>query len=411
MKHKIFFWVAIIGCMIFIPACTTVPPSPKYVFLFIGDGMGLAHVTLTEDYLAAKSGIHGSGNVSFTQFPVTGLVTTWSANTLVTCSSAAATALATGHKTNNNMMGIAPDSVTHYSSLAYPLHRAGYKIGITTSVSLDHATPGAFYANALSRGSYYEIAGQAASTGFDFFAGSGFIYPQGKNNDQPDVYEQLTAAGYRLVRGPEGAAQLAAAGAGKTVLTQTEDKDRKSLPYAIDRKEDDLTLPQITQAAIHALYNPQGFFAMIEGGKIDWAAHENDGAAMIHETIDFSEAIKIAVDFYNQHPDETLILVTADHETGGLSLGRAGGQYAVYPLVFDEQQGSLPYKAGAEEVAALQEINSRASCAWTTKGHTGIMVPIYAIGAGSGRFSGKMDNTDIPKRIAELMGVEFSGIK
>ncbi|MDR2359546.1 MAG: alkaline phosphatase [Prevotellaceae bacterium] len=409
MKQKILLVAVVIGCTIF-SACTTTVQHPKYVFLFIGDGMGLAHVTLTEDYIAAKNGIHGNGNVSFTQFPVTGLVTTYSANTLVTCSSAAATALSTGHKTNNNMMGIAPDSVTHFASVTYPLYHAGYKIGVATSVSIDHATPGAFYATSLSRSNYYDIASQAAATGFDFFAGSGFVYPKGKNNDQASIYEQLETAGYRIVRGTEGAAQLDG-GDGKIVLVQAEsEKERRRLPYAIDRKEGDLTLPQITQAAIKALYNPKGFFAMIEGGQIDWAAHANDGATMIHETIDFSEAIKIAVDFYHQHPGETLILVTADHETGGLSLGR-DGKYAVNPLAFDEQQHSLEYESNDSTIAAVQEINSNAFCAWPTKGHTGIMVPIYAIGAGSERFSGKLDNTDIPKRIAELMGVEFSGLK
>jgi alkaline phosphatase len=384
-------------------------PHPKYVFLFIGDGMGLAHVTFTEDYIAAKNGIHGSGNVSFTQFPITGLVTTYSANTLVTCSSAAATALSTGHKTNNNMMGVAPDSVTYFASLTYPLHRAGYKIGIATSVSIDHATPGGFYATSLSRSNYYDIAAQAASSDFEFFAGSGFIYPQGKNNDQPDIYEQLETAGYRLVRGSEGAAQLTG-NAEKTVLVQAEGKDHRALPLAIDRHEDDLTLSQITRAAINTLDNPKGFFAMIEGGQIDWAAHSNDGAAVIHETIDLSEAVKIAVDFYNQHPDETLILVTADHETGGMALGR-DGKYAVNPLAFDEQQRSSAYESNDEKITAIRAINENAFCGWTTRGHTGIMVPIYAMGAGSERFSGKLDNTDIPKRIAALMGVEFSGLK
>ncbi|MDR3351161.1 MAG: alkaline phosphatase [Prevotellaceae bacterium] len=409
MKQKIFLAVALAGCIVF-SACTASVKHPKYVFLFIGDGMGLAHVSLTEDYLAAKNGRHGSGNLSFTQFPITGLVTTYSANTLVTCSSAAATALSTGHKTKNNMMGIAPDSVTYFASLTAPLHRAGYKIGIATSVSIDHATPGAFYATSLSRSNYYEIASQAASSGFDFFAGSGFIYPKGKNNDREDVYQQLETAGYRIVRGAEGAAQLAG-GAEKIVLVQAESvKEHRSLPYAIDRKADDLTLSQITQAAIKTLYNPEGFFAMIEGGKIDWAAHVNDGATVVHETIDFSEAVKMAVDFYRQHPDETLILVTADHETGGLSLGR-DGEYAVRPLAFDGQQHSLEYDPSDEKAAAVEEINNNALCGWTTKGHTGIMVPIYAIGAGSERFSGKLDNTDIPKRIAELTGVAFSGLK
>ncbi|MDR1681397.1 MAG: alkaline phosphatase [Prevotellaceae bacterium] len=382
-------------------------PGPKYVFLFIGDGMGLAHVSLTEAYLAAKDGVHGSGNVSFTSFPVVGLVTTHSANRLVTCSSAAATALATGHKTNNNMLGVAPDSVTRYTALTYPLHKAGYRIGIATSVSIDHATPGGFYAQSVSRNRYYDIGSQAAGTGFEFFAGGGFIYPAGRTGDQPDIYAQLADAGYRIVRGPEGAAELSS-GAGKAVLVQHEGKDNHSLPYAIDRGDDDLTLSQITRAAIRVLDNPRGFFAMIEGGKIDWAGHGNDAATIIHEVVDFSDAIAIAVEFYRRHPDETLILVTADHETGGLALGR-DGSYSLLPTAYDEQSRSID-AAGKDRDAlreAVREIDKKAHVAWTTGGHTGIMVPLYAIGAGSERFAGKLDNTDIPNRILAIMHQEW----
>ncbi|MDR0667022.1 MAG: alkaline phosphatase [Prevotellaceae bacterium] len=403
MKRNFIFsaWLLCSFFLFFGCRTTTDAPRPKYVFLFIGDGMGLAYVTLTETWLAARDGEHGSGNVSFTSFPVTGLVTTHSANRLVTCSSAAATAMSTGYKTNNSMMCVAPDTTTTYTPLTYPLHKAGYRIGVATNVSIDHATPGAFYAHSVSRNRYYDIGSQAAATGFEFFAGSGFIYPVGRENDQPDVYRQLADAGYRIVRGRDGALQLAP-DAGKTVLVQNEDKNTHALPYAIDRSDDDLTLPLITQAAIRILDNPNGFFAMIEGGKIDWAGHDNDGATVIREVLDFSDAVAIAVEFCKQRPDETLILVTADHETGGLSLGR-DGSYTLRPTAYDERTHSMAYPATEEEREAVREIDKKAHVAWTTRGHTGIMVPIYALGAGSERFAGKLDNTEIPQRICALL--------
>ncbi len=407
MKQKSLLFIVALFSVFAFGCFSEKEPAPKYVFLFIGDGMGLSHVTAAEDYLAAKAGIHGSRSLSFTQFPVIGLATTYSANTLVTCSSAAATALATGHKTNNGMLGVAPDS-SQLTALTYPLHKAGYRIGIATSVSIDHATPGGFYACSVKRSDYYDIANQVSATGFEFFAGSGFIYPTGKNNDQPDVYEKLQSAGYEIFRGQAGAETIIThkTDAPKTILVQSADKPLGAIPYAIDRNTDDLRLTQITKAAIARLENPKGFFAMIEGGKIDWAAHENDGATVIREILDFSEAVQEAIDFYYKYPNETLIIVTADHETGGMTIGR-DGKYAFNPLAFDEQTQSLSYPVDEKEIAFVKELNKKASCGWTTESHTGGMVPIYAMGIGSNAFSGKMDNTDIPKRISELMGVGF----
>jgi len=408
MKQKFRFLLFIIICGSLAFATTSASPKkapqPKYIFLFIGDGMGLAHVTAAENYLAAKQGFHGSDNLSFTSFPVMGLATTFSANTLVTCSSAAATALATGNKTNNGMLGVSPDG-NRLTAITYPLHNAGYKIGIATSVSIDHATPAGFYGSDTSRNNYYNIAWQASVTNFDFFAGSGFINPTGKNDDQPNVYGILENAGYRIVRGAQGAAQITV-GSGKTVLVQDEGKSQISLPYAIDRQDDDLTLSQITTATINALQNKKGFFAMIEGGKIDWAAHSNDGATVIQEVIDFSDAVKIAFDFYKKYPNETLIIVTADHETGGMSVG-SRGKYAFNPLVFDEQKQSLSDDPSKREYDFVRALNDKALCGWTSRSHTGIMVPVYAIGVGSERFAGKIDNTDIPKRILELVNISF----
>ena len=389
MKKLSFLLVIVwLACL---SACTTTP-KPKYVFLFIGDGMGLAQAAAAQNYLTASNG----GGLSFLRFPVTGLVCTHSANSPVTCSSAAATALATGRKTNNGMLCTAPDSAP-LTAVTYPLHRAGYRVGIATSVSIDHATPAGFYARSLSRNRYNEIASQVGAAGFEFFAGSGFAA-----TDRDDILEKISQSGCSILRGQAGAERVSADG-GRVILIQTEGKNPKSLPYAIDRAPDDLRLDLITQAAVRALYGGgRGFFAMIEGGMIDWAAHGNDGATVIREVIDLSEAVQAAIDFYNKHPDETLILVTADHETGGMSVGCCG-EYNFAPLAFDAQ----PRSATDETRDSVRLLNGRALCGWTSGGHTGIMVPIYAIGAGSGRFAGVMDNTDIPKRIAALMGVDL----
>jgi alkaline phosphatase len=365
-------------------------------------------VAAAEAYLSAKEGVIGSKNLPFSNFPVIGLATTFSANRYVTWSSAAGTALSTGYKTNNNMLGLAPDS-TKLTSITYKIKNAGYKIGIATTVGVDHATPAAFYASSGNRSSYYDIALQLPATNFDFFAGGDFIEPTGKKNDQPDVRQIITDAGYTIIRDHKEVAGVKE----KVILLQPENKGSE-LPYAIERTDEDLTLPQITTAAIEFLDNEKGFFVMIEGGKIDWACHSNYGATTVYETIDFADAVQCAVDFYNRHPDETLILVTADHETGGLALTL---EHDVDGLLLVDEK-TKPHEVNTdtymdknalreERKKRIDEQNKKIGLGWATHGHSGIPVPVYAIGAGSERFSGKFDNTEIPKRICQAMGVAF----
>ncbi len=400
MKNKnLFPSFVLIICVVFISSCnkqTPATPTPKYVFLFIGDGMGFAHVAAAEAYLSAtKSTKPGNTSVSFTQFPVLGIATTYSANSYITCSSAAGTALSTGTKTNNGMLGIAPDGHP-LRSVTYDLKKAGYKIGIATSVSIDHATPAAFYANDSSRNNYYSIACQLAPTAFDFFAGAGFLSPRGKDNTEKNVYEQVQQAGYVVVRTPEQLKQVNFSQ--KVIVMQEENRKQDALTQAFVRTGDDgWMLPDITKVGINLLDNPKGFFFMVEGGQIDWAAHSNDAAAVIYEVIDFSKAVEEAIAFYQKHPDETLIIVTADHETGGLTLGFRDIPYVLNPALIDEQKGKTLTK---EE---MKNLNERAGFGWTTGAHTGAAVPVFAIGAGSELFNGKMDNTDIPKKILKLM--------
>ena len=312
-------FLTLIALAVLFAGCVQQAPQAKYVFYFIGDGMGLAQVSLTEAWLADKDGRIGSEPLSFSQFPVLGTATTYSASNIITCSSAAGTALATGEKTTNNMLGMSPDTLP-LQAITYKIKEAGFKVGVTSTVTLDHATPAAFYANAPSRSNYYDIALQLPQTGFDFFGGGGFIQPEGKDKDQPSVIPLIEEAGYTIAYGMEDFETLRQAE--KMILLQEKDRNYlEAVPFAIDRDEGDMTQADILQAAIAFLDNDKGFFLMSEGGRIDWACHANDGLTTILETIDFDLAVQIAVAFAEMHPNETLIVVTAVHETGGLSLG------------------------------------------------------------------------------------------
>ena len=373
---------------------------PKYVFLFIGDGMGLSHVSMAEAYLSTQKGQISNESISFTRFPVIGLVTTYSANSYITCSSAAGTAMSTGTKTNNYMLGVDPKG-NKLRSISYKIHEKGIPVGIASSVTIDHATPGAFYASSTSRTNYYEIAEQLPKTGFEFFGGGGFVQPRGEKGDQQNIYELISKAGYKIILGQENLKNKTQKD--KVVFLQREGKEG-DLPYALDRKPGDLSLKEVVAAGIEHLYGNKGFFMMAEGGKIDWAAHSNDGKADILEVLDFADAIEVAYQFYLKHPEETLIIVTADHETGGVSLGREKG-YTLSLKELDPQTRSIDSDKSQKE--QIKELNNKANIGWTTTSHSGTMVPIYSIGAGSQEFSGRMDNTDIPRKITKLLNVKF----
>ena len=440
--------------------------TAKYVFYFIGDGMGVNQVNGTEMYLAEQEGRIGAKSLLFTTFPVASVATTFSATNSVTDSSAAGTALATGSKTYNGAIGM-DDQKQPLQSVAAQAKAAGKKVGVATSVSVDHATPAAFYAHQPDRDMYYEIATDLPKAGFDFYAGGGFLKPTttADKKEAPSIFPIIEAAGYTVARGLQEY-QAKAAEAGKMVLIQKEGSAPDCLPYAIDRQEGDLSLAEITQSAIDFLTKgkDKGFFLMVEGGKIDWACHGNDAATVFHEVVDMDNAIRVAYEFYKKHPKETLIVVTADHETGGLGLGT--GPYKLNLKVLDAQKQSqdelsraitnlrrmrkvinweemkeflgekmgfwkeLPLNWEQEKmlrdayedsfvkkhvvfeeslyakteplaVAAKKVMSQLAYLGWCSGGHSAGYVPVYAIGAGSKLFMGKMDNTVIPKRIAK----------
>ncbi|NLX40677.1 MAG: alkaline phosphatase [Bacteroidales bacterium] len=391
----------------------------KYVFYFIGDGMGFSHVAVTEAFKAVEKGEIGSEPLTFTQFPILGMATTYSTNHFITCSSAAGTALATGTKTCNGMLGVTPDT-TSLTAISYKFHDAGRKVGIISSVTIDHATPGSFYAHNPSRSDYYAIAKELPETGFEFFGGGGFATPFGKEDSERSIYEIVAERGYTVSYGIEDYLALKDS-TDKIIMLQEKGKEENILPYLKDVGKNDITLAQVVDAAVKFLDNEKGFFIMAEGGTIDWAAHSNDLANTIFETLDFDAAIEVAYKFYQLHPDETLIVVTADHETGGIALGKTTGynfDLTIVKEIFDKiengdknadiETGESPdVFSYMSEKEIISYVSDKANIGWTTMSHTGGAVPVFAIGAGSSLFSGRMDNTDIPKRICKAAGIEF----
>ncbi|MEF9930800.1 MAG: alkaline phosphatase [Bacteroidales bacterium] len=402
---------AIILCVLvlfIVSACAQQEKKAKYVFLFIGDGMGFSHVALTEGYLATKEGKIGSNPLRFTQFPVMGMATTYSASNYITCSSAAGTALSTGTKTKNHMLGMAPDS-SKLKSISYKIHEAGIPVGIMTSVTIDHATPASFYGHSSARSDYYGIAAELPLSGFEYFAGGGFEGVKDERNSVKSLYDIVADNGYTVAYGLDdyNAKKVSAK---KVILFQEKGKENNILPYVMDRTEKDLTLPQIVGEAVDFLGTQNGFFIMAEGGKIDWAAHSNDVAGTIFETLDMDAAIEIAYQFYLKHPNETLIVVTADHETGGVSLGRTAGynfDLSVIPSPVGHSTGVEATVDTYMDGNIADTLSKKAMIGWTTSSHTGGAVPVFAIGAGSSNFAGRMDNTDIPRKICKSMGVQF----
>lgn len=311
----------------------------KYVFYFIGDGMGMTHVAASEAYLAACKREIGFEKLSFSKFPTTGTATNYAENRLITGSAAAGTALATGQKTTINTISMDGKRQINLSSIAYEAKAQGLKIGIISSVSINHATPAVFYANQPSRSNYYEISLNLINSGLNFFGGGGFNQPFGKSNDQTSAYLLAEQAGYTITSSIEAFNQLKP-GDDKVIAVGSLIDKSAALRYAIDQNEEDIPLSRLIEKSISLLANENGFFIMAEEGKIDWASHANDGATVIQNVISLSDAVEVAIEFYNQHPDETLIVVTADHETGGLSLGWAGKHYDTDLVLLQLQKNS-----------------------------------------------------------------------
>lgn len=311
-------------------------PEVKYVFYFIGDGMGINQVMGTEQYNKATE--MGPEVINFTQFPVRNFITTVSGNSLVTDSAAGGTALASGVKTYNSAIGVDLDG-NPVTCLTEWAHAAGYGTGVITSVGINHATPASFIAHTSVRQNYEDISTQYMSAPVDFAAGAGFILDRHTERTTDD-FEKMTAdAGITLLKGPDftGVEDIE----GRVLCLSG--KPQQDLPYAIDRDEDDTQLSDFVKAGISYLerhFVKKGFFVMIEGGKIDWACHGNDAASAFQELTDMAYSVDLALEFLARHPKETLILITADHETGGLMIG--AGKYEAHPELLAWQKASTP---------------------------------------------------------------------
>ncbi len=431
----------------------------KYVFLFIGDGMSIPQRMMTDEFLnrTEKRGL------LINRFPGQAITTTMAADSFITDSAASGTAIACGEKTNNGRIGMDATGKRKLQSVAEVARDHGRKVGIVTSVTLNHATPAAFYGHNASRGNYYQIGLDLAASGFDYFGGGGIARHDDKKDKlyRGDVYELARQAGYTVSRSREEFGRLKP-GVGKVISVGAE----AELPYAIDMDADTLRLADFTRQGIELLDNPKGFFLMVEGGKIDWMCHANDAATTLREVIDFDNAVQVAYEFAQKHPDDTLIVVTGDHETGGLTLGFAGTGYRSYienlsfqkcsrdrmtdrfrkleqpafeqvkPLItemaglvfaadgkrekgglnlteneektlqeaFDRQYRDGKFTGGAVLTdAVIRLLNNKSAVAWTTGAHTALPVSTTAYGAEAELFSNMIDNTDISNRLKQVV--------
>lgn len=259
-------------------------------------------------------------------FPIAGSAQTYDSTSFAPDSAGAATSIATGHKTWSGSIHVSEDFSQKYETIAEQLKaQKNYKIGILSSVNLNHATPAAFYAHQASRNSYYEIGEELIASNFDYFAGGGLLKPTGADQDIENLYDLAADAGYKIIKTQAEAEKLTAAD-GKTIVIDEHLADSDAMAYELDRPEDQWSLADYVEKGIEVLDNDSGFFMMVEGGKIDWACHANDAASTIADTIALDDAVGKAVDFYNEHPEETLILVTGDHETGGLTISCQNGE-------------------------------------------------------------------------------------
>ena len=442
--------------------------NAKYVFFFIGDGMGFPQRAATAAFLEKK--------LEIDKLPAQGITTTFANDRFITGSAASATALATGYKTNINYIGVDPEFKS-LKSIAEMAKESGMKVGIVSSVSIDHATPAAFYAHVKTRKMYHEIDMALAESGFDLFAGGGMKDPAGKKSKKPlgDALKKAKENGYKIVTNKDEFMALTPKD-GKIIAWNAWLQDSKALPYVMDMTEKDINLPEFTKKAIELLDNEKGFFLMVEGGKIDWACHANDATAAILNTKSFDDSVKVALDFYKKHPNDTLIVVTGDHECGGLTLGFAGTKYGSHYAVlgnqkesfqkftdetlpvFKEKNGSFEdmqkiitdifglkfsgdkkdqlvltdfevvelkdafersmkkdWKPNEQEyliygeyeplaVAITHILNQKAGLAWTSYKHTGVPVTTSAIGVDAESFNGSYDNIDVAKKMMSAMG-------
>ncbi|GAB4429649.1 MAG: alkaline phosphatase [Bacteroidia bacterium] len=341
-----------------VPETTTVrtAPRPRNVILMVGDGMGLTQVS--------------AGMYSVTQplhlerCPVVGLSKTYSADDLITDSAAGATAFATGKKTYNGAIGVDTDTAALPTILEIA-ERQGYATGLVATCEITHATPASFAAHRASRNMHEEIALDMSSQNIELLIGGGQGYFE-RRADGNNLVAVLRANGY-LVRNHSFAFEDLQIPQGQRLIYFTADGD----PVRKSKGRDYLPAASAFAPRFLSSFDAPGFFLMIEGSQIDWGGHANDGAYVISEMLDFDAAIGEVLDFAAQDK-HTLVVITADHETGGMAI----------------QTGST---------------RGNLTTAFTSGKHTGVMVPVFAYGPGAELFSGIYENTAIFDKMMEAL--------
>jgi alkaline phosphatase len=437
-------------------------PQVKGIILLIGDGMGINQVrsaSLYAKHVLAKT-------LAIDSMETRSTTTTYSASSDITDSAAAATALNSGHKTKNGAINVLPDGKRAFT-IGLAAKKAGLAVGVLTTARVTDATPAGVFGHVASRGDENTLAEQLTEFLPDVAMGGSLRHfipqdqPGSKRKDGKNLTDAMKSKGYAYVT---NGAEL------KAIDTAVTSKlfglfALSVMAYDIDRQHDPAlgsqpALADMTRAALSILArNPKGFFVMIEGGRIDHACHSHDIKASICDTLAFDDAVKIALDFQKTHPD-VLVLVTADHETGGLGLGR-GAEYALDLPALQPITHSLEYLTARiqKQPETLQGIlesgglaltdseraivsqyppetktssvlkpsgdlkkfdkyafpwvgyalgvveSDRAKIGWTSFAHTAQPVITYAVGPGAAEFSGGYDNTDIPKKMAKLLRV------
>ena len=363
------------------------PAAPKYVFLFIGDGMSYPQFQAAADYLGAiadgdyekalpstkydtREGavLDGPVALNFMGFEVAGSAVTYDSCSFAPDSASTATSIATGRKTYSGMINVDESGAIPFETIAEKLHaQKGWKIGVISSVNLNHATPAAFYAHQASQNNYYEIGEELVNSGFEYFAGGGLKKITGSDKDKTSLYELAEAAGYKVTF-TQAEAEAVTAADGKVILIDEHLADSDAMDYDMDRESGEWALSDYVAKGIEVLDNDTGFFMMCEGGKIDWACHANDAGATVNDTLAMADAVQVAMDFAAKYPEETLILVTGDHETGGLTIGFAGTDYDTYLdtlanqtisyAQFDEQYVSKYKENGTSFEDAMKDVEA-----------------------------------------------------
>lgn len=358
-RSRITIWIL---AVLLIAGAVSAEKNPRNVIMMIGDGMGPAQVTYAGLMLN-----EGGNLLRMESMPHSAFVKTQAANAVITDSAAAGTALASGFKTNNGMISSLPDG-TPVETILERAMKLGKSTGLVTTTTITHATPASFGSHVNNRGDEADIAPQYIEKAIDVLMGGGraFFIPKSltgsARKDERNLITEAAKGGYRICYRRDS---MLSVGQGKLLgLFEL---------GAMTTEAPEPSLAEMTNKAISLLSSDEdGFFLMVEGGQIDWRCHANDAPGALKQMRDFDEAVGIALDFARKRKD-TLVIVTADHETGGLTL-----------------------------VSPEKDSKDRIGAKFSTTDHTALNVPLFAEGPGSALFDGVIENTSVPRMIASL---------